>query len=1585
MTAKRTPPYYDREFADREFTPEQITKQGRMLLNRALNIGNAIAFVGSGLSAAYGRPTWSQLVDDAGEQILNQSNSGNKAKIEATMRALGEAYQPGVSDPDLLPLKAHVYQAASGNDELGESILQRQIKERVRDDKFAARKLWEPVFAEEGKDPAKKPEPASGQWESADTCQVLSEIALKLALGTFEKPLKKLSQGLGSGTERCTSEERWIAPLLFSIAHVSNKFGTVRDMCLQAHSSPTQPKSPQFDPARYIFEDLRFRRVLTTNYDFELEKALHGLGFKVEDRPGENDTVLSASRDEAVGTLSAKPSKVDGSIKYIRPRGDRARTLVLRKDTAAELTGFAVQALDVDYEIFHLHGRALKGRDEELIVTERDYQRAYLRDSPEAHVMDEALGAAMGGNPVVFIGMGMLEADILRPLRRFVSNSADHSNRSVIAIMPTEEPYARRVKTALMLYLRYGVHTLFYGHARPDREDVDEDEQSWIAPKTFDSQPWLQPPGCPLLAEPGIEEPALHKAIALTESLKALLKQTDVDRAREWFTCTESPVGHLCEVLAPTVFSPAYEEQGLLAPARDALEILLRSASFWENAGARTQLREFIIGLNTRIRTMALCDALQRLSAERLRWWGQWKELPASRTSARNIERLSATNWESLHHKKLEAGSLEAAKDDTFRSVRFLLDEADIDEDTKDAIDKLLQPAKAAGRRVFVVQSEEGAGRGSFFHGLAKRFAHSRATSKVARSPYAWGAFTSTTFSTEYSSVVDSLIDFLSLCNPAAKDDRSAKSESDLSRRDRLLDHLERMFPGGQKNQRRGLIVIGGADLLFRSDGSPKNFEIVDALSAFLSSKAKGCPIDVVIMCRAHLVGDIFGQGLAETRRGQAVFGRGGQSRGEAFQVQKLLKLGTPKLDAIIDSELERESKRRNKPHKTKEEMLAAVSKLSENWRNEPRHWRKAMKGRFHVSLVTSCAAETYWEAHDRAAERRKQQADVKPEAEAAIAVHKFLTDLGDTYSRAEGRRKADVALSSVLRQYAVLKGRDNHIPADLCETILKHLAIMSAPIELDTLLRCPEIKAHKNIQQEPSHESKVKRLNEVMQWLVGHRLCFASASRRELRDGELRFSRFVAHQSLQSYFFRQIGSPHLKFGDSRLFTVSVCASQPTELPAPSWEAYRFMRDLIRALTDYPGSTTSSGDGAGALEVKTEIERKSEVCALRAALGLARSAFSLAVVTRFAEFDERRQENKKHAFGCMEEFRLLLRWLIFQSGMRGVEHTDETPKDEKARLVHLRTRINALYQDEITWLYNECGLTSLAQGNLNDAAALLNMARRSNKGVEGRSRPTPNSLRIGLNASVVRLERGHLQQAYEDLGRIESASGNEPVIQAIARGYRGLIYHLKGKRNEATKYYVYALENLRKNNSDARAVSVFSKHYGDLLRAEDVHAAREQHRAALAEAEVARQYDQVHRTHISIIQDNLIDPGPRPDVLRESLKHLDEIMRYADEMELYGLKVDALIARASLIERQGETRAAGEAAIAALSLANLHGQRLRTITALTVLGRVVAGRTGYRDQAVRILRNARTMAEPIGYQLVLDKVDRQLIQLNSLA
>lgn len=199
------------------------------------------------------------------------------------------------------------------------------------------------------------------------------------------------------------------------------------------------------DPLWAMALPLGIRRFLTFNYDFEIERLL-------EDREYRRARDSNRLRSDGMGGRVSDHS-------FDRERAD-------------DLFGFALDVDDVDASVYHLHGRAT--RHERLVVTERDYQELYIRNDNHRETVDEAIRTAFAADPIMLVGLGMTEADVLHTLRQFMSDDTKARERRASALMPATASRRARAQSAATMLLRYGVHVIHYGDARLRATDANK-------------------------------------------------------------------------------------------------------------------------------------------------------------------------------------------------------------------------------------------------------------------------------------------------------------------------------------------------------------------------------------------------------------------------------------------------------------------------------------------------------------------------------------------------------------------------------------------------------------------------------------------------------------------------------------------------------------------------------------------------------------------------------------------------------------------------------------------------------------------------------------------------------------------------------------------------------------------------------------------------------------------------------------------------------------------------------------------------------------------------------------------------------
>lgn len=169
-----------------------------------------------------------------------------------------------------------------------------------------------------------------------------------------------------------------------------------------------------------LWQNLGIRRFATTNYDFELERVLLLADRDHAETDGRGPfELLRALRADRRSNFAWDLGS--GRIRRAFDDGWAVESDVLNRERIDRLIEFAIGTDDVDGHILHLHGRACNWRS--MILTQRDYDALYRREDLNRAPFEFARRMMMGGNPILFVGLGMSEQDLNREMQEFISNS----------------------------------------------------------------------------------------------------------------------------------------------------------------------------------------------------------------------------------------------------------------------------------------------------------------------------------------------------------------------------------------------------------------------------------------------------------------------------------------------------------------------------------------------------------------------------------------------------------------------------------------------------------------------------------------------------------------------------------------------------------------------------------------------------------------------------------------------------------------------------------------------------------------------------------------------------------------------------------------------------------------------------------------------------------------------------------------------------------------------------------------------------------------------------------------------------------
>jgi tetratricopeptide (TPR) repeat protein len=214
---------------------------------------------------------------------------------------------------------------------------------------------------------------------------------------------------------------------------------------LQARFQPAGlPANIEPNPHRALLK-LPIHRFVTTNYDVEIERALaderaidwaqFGIGIRPD----------HAASDAGRLSFTQRPRNCDQLALFALSRVGEARNMV-----------------------FHCHGRF--DDPASIVATELDYQKWYLAEEEEAaSAFLQTFDLLFNSNPILLVGFGLGDEDLLRPLRRIAATTPERRPfRPLFALLPETADGEDRV-THERLFERYGLNVIpFLAPTTPD-------------------------------------------------------------------------------------------------------------------------------------------------------------------------------------------------------------------------------------------------------------------------------------------------------------------------------------------------------------------------------------------------------------------------------------------------------------------------------------------------------------------------------------------------------------------------------------------------------------------------------------------------------------------------------------------------------------------------------------------------------------------------------------------------------------------------------------------------------------------------------------------------------------------------------------------------------------------------------------------------------------------------------------------------------------------------------------------------------------------------------------------------------------
>jgi tetratricopeptide (TPR) repeat protein len=1285
------------------------------------------------------------------------------------------------------------------------------------------------------------------------------------------------------------------------------------------------------DPLHELGFGLSVRRFATLNYDLEIERFFHDTAFEL---PTPIDGRVLPEDDPAV---------------RVGPLGGRTRDFVLNEHNVTELFDFATGDNAYFFEVIHLHGRATD--DEPILVTERDYQETYVREGGTRNTFHEAREAAFGGNPILFVGVGMSESDVLRPLREFVAGPL-RRNRAVIALLPADGTRAANDSFAMDQFVKHGVSVVRYGDDGTD----------------CGGQPWLA---------------IVLKAItALRDEMPELAKR--------------SPRGRMALPGRVEALTGARIDRraGLEFELRILREIGLLCKGFAADASAENTWEFFqhvapaALGrVRVSIQTMALTRKLVAIRQNWHGWWRDWQQVPRNRGDfVRDAVRRDAQSLDPIwsRHRVVDHEPTPPALWDT---------------------DGLTHNA-AKGRRCLIVAAPRGTGKGTLYSHLTQTWDLSR----QAGIRYLGQFFTTFDFTCEISSVWDAMPLFLLAPRhfPLLQDEKvwdelreqygvSREKFQERSRRERLDFALriahERARRAGKDcldgRNVRLLIGFNMFDVLVNEHAGPRQGEIADIFDILLSDEHDEVPLDLFLIVRETNLPECF-----RVRRGR-------RARPDRM-LSVLLPAGSPdprQLEFILGT-LRRSRANLNYPVRdqlTTHWLQTVGSRVTPSAKHflyvlppsDPMSFHPSELCRKVAYHLTKELAERAGAAASPALLHDFFQQQLGSNRHAYALLMKIVAHILEMGQR-ERRERFDALLGALevmpRRTGPGISDKFYEIVLDfwfqhpgesrlghsrdpvLHELLIRHIAVIGMPVSVRVLVRCPQIRDRADKLVPPIEElpmdtneqremkrrrARVRLVMRAVNVLVKRQLVIAIEGDPD-GPGGMRWNRYQVHRAIQLHVYRRLGSENYELGDSHVIGPSLYSAQVRQLPQLSSLAYSFVYELVDQLSSYPRLFEYPRNPLNDDEMQTLSQ------CLRCALGVMRTLFSLGVVTRLADSDGLPARSAVQ-MGYLEHHRLVIRWMLKFAAWIDGRKTFMWPP---------------FHRDETIWLFNECGIFSYAQGRCDDALALFDQALKLQAKIDGPA-GGPMRRRILLNYGLNAVDRGRLaiaKRAFDEVHRIDH---DDPVHGPLASGYLGIVEHLSGHLDAARARYAKAIKALTRNGR-LRAVALLKQHSGFLyMHLGQFEDARREFRDSLQLAEAGGYADFAHYARIAEAKAHVRDRS-MPRSFDSALRRLEAAQEYADRMDIPRMSIETLLFQGEILIEQGEAALAGELITRAIQMANLHGLMFRRIFAMELLSRAYTMRHDAVG-AARLRAEAQRSARSLGYHLSVFRINREVL------
>ena len=661
----------------------------------------------------------------------------------------------------------------------------------------------------------------------------------------------------------------------------------------------------------------------------------------------------------------------------------------------------------------------------------------------------------------------MNESDLLRPLREFVSDSDVRGQRPIFALLPALKEPADRHRLCLQLRIRYGVHVLYFGHrVRLHHTHKFISDLIEILENTANSKASLR---------------AASLIGRMSDFLETLPDSDDMSDQVQG--SGDGPPPQTIEAAMKKCFRDDSVEQ----KTYEFLFERMSDGSFsLTDKNERAAALDFLSRLRDKLITAALCHEIGIIADGWRTWWNEWQVKPERRdyrprtTTVKDKEgrEIDCYIRHPISHNLIRAqtGFEEAPRE--WEQVDAILSKRlkDLQKTLRSEINSV--PVNKGNRRVIVIRNGRGGGKGILFREMMTYF------SEFHPEYYRAAFFTHTSFSCEFGSVVEELIQFLI---KQTGDDTKLSSGDRSSRLSNLLKKW-RDAPNTSTTDNTGsrvLLVFRGLEALSGRSGHFLGSEVQEIVSTLLDPANQILPLDLVFMIRS----DAECQWLPELRDPP-------DPKNDTENENVWTNVTDAKLHILY--ELPRLAWSESIEY---DELLKKSWKLFEKSRKSLETIDERTSQHSFARAILTAAIQELFDARD-------QNVDV---------VAEWLQSVEHAVSIVPEPRRADIVLKEVIDLYDSI---DYDKSNSLRNQLLRHLAIFSLPVESPIFQYCPQFQ---EIVGPTNSEERTKITDQAFAKLLQRRLIFRLQARLSRRNPDMRctgscritfFVTWVAHLS---------------------------------------------------------------------------------------------------------------------------------------------------------------------------------------------------------------------------------------------------------------------------------------------------------------------------------------------------------------------------------------------------------------------------------------------------------------------------------------